>query len=156
MTVIPECSAGVIPYRRVSESDVEYLVLHSALVRNPRAKWEFPKGTVEAGETELQTAIREFIEETNIQQFRIIDDFERTLSYSYLRRGRKVLKTVTYYVLEVFDDSTICRSLEHIEDIFGFWYFWGSFNQIQRLLYHSKIRQVFLEAHAHINQTQGC
>lgn len=150
MTVIPERSAGVIPFRCVASNDVEYLVLHSALVRNPRAKWEFPKGTVEEGETTLETAIREFIEETSISNFRLLEGFERTLSYSYLRRGRKVLKTVTYYAIEVLDDSNITCSIEHVKDIFGFWYYWGTYNQVQRLLYHAKIRQVFIEAHAHI------
>lgn len=146
MNAIPERSAGIIPYRLTRDGDVEYLVLHSALVRNPRAKWEFPKGTVEPGETTLQAALREFIEETGLRDFRVVDDFERTLSYTYVRRGRKIFKTVTYFGAEVLDDSTLVRSFEHIEDVFGYWYYWGNYRQIQRLLYHAKIRQVFVEA----------
>jgi 8-oxo-dGTP pyrophosphatase MutT (NUDIX family) len=65
-----------------------YLVLHSATVRNPRAKWEFPKGGVEPGEATHQTASREFQEETGLQDWSFVEGFERSLSYTYIRRGR--------------------------------------------------------------------
>ena len=65
-----------------------------------------------------------------------------------MRRGRKVLKTVTYYIVEVMDDAGLSCSVEHVSDPFGHWYHWGSFEQISRLLYHAKIRQLFAEADA--------
>lgn len=147
MTAIHERSAGVIPYRVQGDRDLVYLVLHSATVRNPRAKWEFPKGGIEAGESPRETAAREFVEETGLVSWSFRDGFERHLSYTYIRRGRKVLKTVTYYLVEVLDDSTLKRSFEHVEDHFGHWFHWGNFDQINRLLYHTKIRQLFAEAH---------
>ncbi|MBX6316338.1 MAG: NUDIX domain-containing protein [Isosphaeraceae bacterium] len=148
MTTIHERSAGVIPYRVEGDGSLLYLVLHSATVRNPRAKWEFPKGGMEPGETPRQTAAREFQEETRLTDWAFREGFERSLSYTYLRRGRKVLKTVTYFLAEVRDDSPLERSTEHVEDSFGYWYHWGSFEQISRLLYHAKIRQLFAEADA--------
>jgi bis(5'-nucleosidyl)-tetraphosphatase len=51
MTAFHERSAGVIPYRWGDDRVPLYLILHSATVRNPRAKWEFPKGGVEPGES---------------------------------------------------------------------------------------------------------
>ncbi len=116
-------------------------------MRNPRAKWEFPKGGIEAGETTRQTAAREFREETSLSDWSFREGFEKSLSYTYIRRGRKVIKTVTYYLVEVRDASTLARSDEHVEDPSGHWFHWGSFDQITRLLYHAKIRQVFAEAH---------
>ncbi|MDB5353309.1 MAG: pyrophosphohydrolase [Planctomycetota bacterium] len=148
MTALIELSAGIIPYRVGGDRTLSYLVLHSATVRNPRAKWEFPKGGIEADETPQQAAAREFLEETNLSHWAFRDGFEQSLSYTYIRRGRKVLKTVTYYVAEVLDDSTLARSFEHVEDPFGHWYHWGTFDQINRLLYHAKIRQLFAEADA--------
>ncbi len=148
MTTIQERSAGVIPYRLEEEQVLNYLVLHSATVRNPRAKWEFPKGGMELGETPRQTAAREFREETGLVDWAFREGFERSLSYTYIRRGRKVVKTVTYYIAEIADASLITRSAEHVEDPFGHWYHWGTFEQISRLLYHAKIRQVFAEADA--------
>ena len=148
MTAIHERSAGVIPYRVGGDRSLSYLVLHSATVRNPRAKWEFPKGGMEPGETSRQTAAREFHEETGLTDWAFRDGFERGLSYTYIRRGRKVLKTVTYFLAEVLDDTPLCRSPEHVEDPLGHWFHWGSFEQVSRLLYHAKIRQLFAEADA--------
>ena len=148
MTTIHERSAGVIPFRIDADRRLTYLVLHSATVRNPRAKWEFPKGGMEAGETPRETAAREFTEETGLTDWAFREGFERSLSYTYIRRGRKVVKTVAYYTVEVRGVDDLTRSAEHVEDPFGHWCYWGSFEQITRLLYHSKIRQVFAEADA--------
>jgi 8-oxo-dGTP pyrophosphatase MutT (NUDIX family) len=148
MTTIQELSAGVIPYRNEGDRGLSYLVLHSATVRNPRAKWEFPKGGIEPGETARQAAAREFQEETGLRHWAFREGFEQRLSYTYIRRGRKVVKTVTYFIAEVFDAAALSRSPEHVEDPFGQWHQWGSFEQISRLLYHAKIRQVFAEADA--------
>jgi bis(5'-nucleosidyl)-tetraphosphatase len=148
MITIHERSAGVIPYRIDGDRGLLYLVLHSAAVRNPRARWEFPKGGIEAGEDPRTTAAREFQEETGLTDWSFRAGFEQDLSYTYIRRGHKVVKTVTYYVAEVRDPSALARSAEHVEDPFGRWYHWGSYEQISRLLYHIKIRQVFAEADA--------
>ena len=149
MTTIHERSAGVIPYRRGDDQVPLYLILHSATVRNPRAKWEFPKGGVEAGESTRQAAAREFHEETSLVDWSFRDGFERTLSYTYIRRGRKVVKTVTYYIVEVRDPNaaglfrrTRRRSVR-AAGIAG-----ALSNEISQLLYHTKIRQVFAEADA--------
>jgi 8-oxo-dGTP pyrophosphatase MutT (NUDIX family) len=146
MTAIHENSAGVIPFRRDDQRGRLYLVLHSATVRNPRAKWEFPKGGMEPGETTRVTASREFLEETGLADWNFRDGFERTLNYTYVRRGRKVFKTVTYYLVEVVGGYEPTQSIEHVEDGSGHWYHWGTFEEITRLLYHAKIRQVFAEA----------
>jgi len=63
-----------------------------------------------------------------------------------------VIKTVTYYLVEVRDIATLARSDEHVEDPFGHWCYWGTFEQIARLLYHAKIRQVFAEADEWLRQ----
>jgi 8-oxo-dGTP pyrophosphatase MutT (NUDIX family) len=152
MTTFHERSAGVIPFRRGGDPGLSYLVLHSATVRNPRAKWEFPKGGVEQGETTRQTAGREFQEETGLTNWSFVEGFERSLSYTYIRRGRKVIKTVTYYLVEVGEASLPTRSEEHVADPHGNWFQWGTFEEINQLLYHTKIRQVFAEADAWLRQ----
>lgn len=54
-------SCGVIPYRRNGDRK-EFLIL---LQTNNR--WSFPKGHMDSGETEIQTALRELAEETGMQ-----------------------------------------------------------------------------------------
>ncbi len=152
MTTFHERSAGVIPYRRGDDQEPLYLVLHSATVRNPRAKWEFPKGGVEPGETIREAAAHEFHEETALLEWSFHEGFERNLSYTYIRRGRKIVKTVTYYLVEVRDARPLACSPEHMEDPSGCWYRWGTFEQISELLYHNKIRQVFTEANTFLGQ----
>lgn len=156
MTPQLERSAGVIPFRWETEPPLEdglpvayplYLILHSATVRNPRARWEFPKGGIEPGETPRQAAGREFVEETGITQWNFRDPFERILSYTYIRRGRKVVKTVTYYLVEILDPAALVRSEEHAPDPDGDWHRWGRFDEIAPFLYHAKIRNLFAEAH---------
>ena len=127
MTTIHERSAGVIPFRTGENGVPLYLVLYSATVRNPRAKWEFPKGGMETGETPRETAAREFLEETSLVDWSFREGFERSLSYTYIRRGRKVIKSVTYYVAEVRDVGPLARSAEHVNDPFGHWCYWGTF-----------------------------
>lgn len=54
-------SCGIIPYRK-RDGKTEFLLLFQSFSKN----WSFPKGHMEAGETELQTALREFFEETGL------------------------------------------------------------------------------------------
>ncbi len=61
-------SCGVIPYRW-NENEREYLIL---LQRNHC--WSFPKGHMEAGETEEQTALRELREETCLRSALLCDE----------------------------------------------------------------------------------
>ncbi len=56
-------SAGVVVLRRDEESQQLYLLLLRAY-----QYWDFPKGMQEAGETELETALREVQEETTISE----------------------------------------------------------------------------------------
>ena len=147
MTTIQERSAGVIPYRLDGDRGLVYLVLHSATVRNPRAKWEFPKGGMEAGETTRETAAREFQEETGLVRL-VVPRRLRAEPVLHLHpprpQGHQDASPTTSSRSATSPPST--RSAEHVEDPFGHWCHWGTFDQITRLLYHAKIRQVFAEA----------
>ena len=106
------------------------------------------QGRHRAGRDPGQAAGREFVEETGITEWEFRDPFERVLSYTYIRRGRKVVKTVTYYLVEILDPSALNRSAEHVPDPEGEWHHWGRFEDVGRFLYHAKIRNLFAEAHA--------
>ncbi len=60
-----EKSCGAVIF---NDEDKVLIVKHNA------GHWDFPKGHMEAGETETQTAIREVKEETNID-IHIIEEY---------------------------------------------------------------------------------
>ncbi len=54
-------SCGVLPYR-IADGQKEYLIVFEQFSQC----WSLPKGHMEAGETEIQTALRELYEETGL------------------------------------------------------------------------------------------
>lgn len=84
-----EVSCGTILYTRMA-GELYYVVL-----REPTNGYcGFPKGHVEPGESEIETALRETWEETSVRA-EIVGDFRRETTYS-LRRGGS--KHVTYFL----------------------------------------------------------
>jgi len=87
-----EKSVGLLVYRDASGGRV-YLLLHY-----PAGHWDFPKGHVEEGENEQQTALRELHEETAITGVEIVDGFRNHVRYSFRRGDRMVPKEVVYFI----------------------------------------------------------
>lgn len=87
-------SYGVIPFIFL---DWEYKVL---ILQNSRTKiWTFPKWKKEWNETDMETAIREFREETGLADCYILE--EENFHYSYLKQNEnweKSIKNVTLFV----------------------------------------------------------
>ncbi|KAF7273545.1 hypothetical protein GWI33_013761 [Rhynchophorus ferrugineus] len=72
-------AAGFVLFRRAS-NHLEYLLLQTAYGKN---HWSPPKGYVEQGESELDTAYRETLEESGINKsdIKVYEDTKRTLNY---------------------------------------------------------------------------
>ncbi len=98
--------------RRVNETSAGGLVLdrlgpaaRGALIgrldRRGRLLWSLPKGHVEQGETEAETAVREVAEETGI----LGDILGKlgTIDFWFVADGRRVHKTVHHYLLLAAD-----------------------------------------------------
>lgn len=84
-----EKSCGAIVYRKF-HGNIELL-----LIKNQNGgHWSFPKGHVEAGETEEQTALREIKEETGIDV--ILDtSFRKVITYA---PKKEITKDVVYFL----------------------------------------------------------
>lgn len=146
-----ETSCGIIPFRRCNDS-LQYLLLHSVLVRNPDAAWEFPKGSLDPGETEVEAALRELREETGITAIELLPDFRDQVDYRYRRDGREIAKTVTFFTGEVADWAPIPEAAPTREHgphpRLGIWNTWATQTEAYRLLFHPGMRQL-LERTAH-------
>ena len=97
-------SCGVIPFR-LNGGEREYLVL---LQRNHC--WSFPKGHMEAGETEEQTALRELLEETGLRA-KLVPGQKAVLEYDIPPYTRK---QVVLFLGEV-EGTAIPQETEIIE-----------------------------------------
>lgn len=84
-----EKSCGAIVFRKF-HGNVEILLIKHA----NGGHWSFPKGHVEDGETEVETAKREIMEETGISVM-IDQTFREVVSY-YPKRDAK--KDVVYFI----------------------------------------------------------
>lgn len=89
-------SCGVIPYR-VRQGKREYLVLMQT-----NGSWSFPKGHMEPGETEEETALRELREETGLTALVTLDTGV-LLEYPLFPYGRK---QVILFLCEVCGEVT--------------------------------------------------
>ena len=146
-------SCGVVPVRVLDDGSARFLLLHSGLVRNPRAVWEFPKGSVEPGETDLDTALRECAEETGLTGIRIVPGYRALDTYVFHRSGRRIRKRVVYFLALVPDPDELKPEpdgREHILDAEGRWYRWLTLDEAHETLYHPGQRAVLASAYAHL------
>lgn len=72
----------------------QYLLLHY-----PSRHWDFPKGHLEKGETNMDAARREVREETGLSKVEVLPGFTHAFDYEYRRSDRtRVHKTVTFFL----------------------------------------------------------
>lgn len=88
-----EVSAGGIIYRKKG-GHVEIF-----FIKDPYNRMTFPKGHQEAGETLVQTAVREIKEETGLEGLKYIAPIGRTL-FRFRREGTTIEKTVHFFLFE--------------------------------------------------------
>ncbi len=114
-------SAGVVIVRREQER-WRYLLLRAYQY------WDFPKGRAEAGETPLETALREVREETGITEleFRWGYDYVETGPYA---RG----KVARYYVAETNERRVIMGISPELGRPEHHEYRWMAFDEAYRL-----------------------
>jgi len=103
--VVKEQSAGAIVFRK--DKEIMYLLLHY-----DAGHWDFPKGHIEEGETELETLKREVKEETSIDDIDIIKAFKEKIHYFYRSKKDLISKEVVFYLAKTQTEK-IRISFEH-------------------------------------------
>ena len=106
-----EKSCGIVTFREIG-TEREYLVL-----KYPGGHLDFPKGHIEEGETEHETATRELVEETGIKDVEYVDGFREEIAYRYNKKGTPSHKLVVFFLGKT-DAKDCVMSFEHLD------YYW--------------------------------
>ena len=133
-----EKSCGAVIWRG-TPAQHQYL-----LARHNGGHWSFPKGHVESGETEIQTAAREIWEETGLQT-EIDTKFRQVVTY-YPKPG--VIKDVIFFIASPTGGSEHAQEAE-IADL-G----WFSFEEARPLVTFATDEEVLLAAEAYLTQQE--
>ena len=115
-------AAGAVVFRR-TERGIRLLVLRAF------KNWDFPKGMVEPGEDQLDTARREVAEETGLTEldFPFGDEFRETVPYAANKVARYYLAETTEHAIELPVSPELGRP-EHQE------YRWVTYDEAEELL----------------------
>ena len=107
--------------------DIEFLLLQYK--RDGREWWDYVKGHREAGETEIETTLRELKEETGLTDVEVVPGFKTWIKFFFKENGRTVAKIVDFYLVEA-KTKEVKLSFEHAG------YDWLSYEQaLERLMY---------------------
>ncbi|MCL6089268.1 MAG: NUDIX domain-containing protein [Candidatus Marsarchaeota archaeon] len=103
-----EHSCGFVLFRQLEDKRY-YLLMHYKA-----GHWDFPKGHVEEGEKEEETAMRELAEETGITRVAVLPGFRYEYEYEFGRASRHggLSKLVTFMLART-DEQEVRVSREH-------------------------------------------
>lgn len=111
-------SAGFVIFRETPQGR-RYLALRASRAESTVAKgktvgefWDFPKGTLEKGESGMDAALRETREEAGITGMRVADGFKETARYFSGAQGKRMLKFVAMFLAET-KKKHVVLSWEH-------------------------------------------
>jgi bis(5'-nucleosidyl)-tetraphosphatase len=145
---VSQIAAGIVLFH-LTGGERRYLLVRSALTRRPI--WEFPKGGVEAGETDEIAAERELQEEAGVREgdYRVLPGFREEERYVFTQgKGENrvlIVKRVVYFVAEAMTDAvTISHEAEA--------YRWAPYEEAHRLLRFPGKRAVLERAEAFLNR----
>lgn len=128
-----EKSCGAIIY---NENNEVLIVKHTA------GHWDFPKGHMEVGEDEYQTAIREVKEETNID-IELLKDYRYEVHYS---PKENVDKTVVFFLAQNKSNELIKQDAE-IQNI-G----WFDYKEAMNILTYDSAKELLKMSYSDLNK----
>ena len=136
-----EKSCGAVVFTK-DNGRIEFLI-----VRSKDGYFGFPKGHMEGGETEKETALREIKEETGLT-VRLIDGFRTEDSHSLAREGRPdVIKHNVYFLAEFTAQTPAAQEAElssiHLMD----------YETAMNVLQLESFRLILCEANCRLNAT---
>ena len=100
-----EKSCGAVVFTK-EKGKIRYLI-----VQSKQGIYGFPKGHVEKNETELQTALREVLEETGLT-VSPIPGFREEISYSFSRGDGEIQKQVVFFLAQASEQTPKAQETE--------------------------------------------
>ena len=134
-----EKSCGVVLFNEQKVLLLQYATGQKEGEWDLQGHWDFPKGHVDKGETEIETATRELEEETGIKNIILLDNFRNTINYKIHKRDRKISKEVVFFIATTAE-TEINLSHEHVD------YGWFDFTSALKQLTYDNARSVLSEA----------
>ena len=134
-------SCGFVAYKQIGNENY-YLIIKSL-----NGDVGFPKGHMEPGESELETAIRELKEETGVD-VKVIPGFRRQIEYE-LRRISDTIKQSVYFLGECISDNIVCQEAEVTEAGFV------SYEDALKLLTFDETKNILGDAEKFLDKTKN-
>lgn len=140
-----EKSCGAVIFKKENNQILYFIVRHNT---DKYIYWNFPKGHIEPGESEEETAIREVKEETGMD-ISFVPGFRQEVSYISPTKDYPVDKTVVYFLAKPMSEDIMLADYE-LRD-----YQWADYNQALDLLTHNSVKKVLIMARQFI-QSSDC
>lgn len=103
-------SAGIVPFR-ITPAGPEFLLLFNLFFD----QWQFPRGGLKEGESDVACAMRELQEEAGLEITRLYDECRVELNYLCHIRDYTIDRTVIYYLAEVESGDLRLGNENHCE-----------------------------------------
>lgn len=139
-----ERAAGAIIIRREGKHTYFLLLEYPRVSDSSDTYWDLPKGHIEKGEKEIDTAKREVLEETGLNDVVIIDGFKEWIKYAFRAEGKLITKVVTFY-LALTHEKNITISYEHTG------YLWLPYKEALTKLTYDNAREILKKAEEFLN-----
>jgi len=138
-----EKSCGAVVYCQ-EENDIKYLLVceHSGF-------WVFPKGGMEAGESEKETALREVKEETGLD-ITFVTGFRVTDEHNLAREGRPNTIKQTVYFLAEYKNQRFVPQQSEISKIVLL-----DFESAMTTLQLDSFKHILVQAHNFLTQNES-
>lgn len=138
-----EKSCGAIVYTHVNGIRKYVIIRGTGIYRD---YYGFPKGHVEPGETEAETALREVQEETGLD-VTILDGFRTVDEHFLAREGRPNDKKTNVYFLAECHDPEIRAQKSEVSEIILL-----DYNEAMQSLQYEESRRELTEAEEYLNR----